>query len=248
VSATFVADPFMTRVNGAWQMFFEVFNWTTNKGEIGLATSRDGLSWTYQQIVLAEPFHLSYPYVFEWNGEHYMVPESFQAGAIRLYKATEFPRRWTFIGEMLAGKYLVDPTLVRHDGKWWMFVETNPGVKHDTLRLFYADELLGPWHEHPQSPIVDGDATAARPAGRFQVIDDRVIRLAQNCLPSYGTAVRAFEVTELTTSAYQDREIRRDPILRPGVSGWNALGMHHLDAHRLDNGNWLACVDGWQAG
>jgi hypothetical protein len=37
------------------------------EGEIGLATSEDGLKWDYKQVVLNEPFHLSYPYVFEWQ-------------------------------------------------------------------------------------------------------------------------------------------------------------------------------------
>src|SRR5690348_9959234 len=64
VPAVFVADPFMISARDAWYMFFEVLNWRTDKGEIGLATSEDGMAWHYQQIVLAEPFHLSYPYVF----------------------------------------------------------------------------------------------------------------------------------------------------------------------------------------
>src|SRR5262245_52459901 len=61
VPAAFFADPFMIRVNHVWYMFFEVINRESRKGEIGLATSEDGAKWTYQQIVLAEPYHLSYP-------------------------------------------------------------------------------------------------------------------------------------------------------------------------------------------
>jgi hypothetical protein len=247
VPATLVADPFMIKVKKTWHMFFEVFNWLANKGEIGLAVSEDGVKWKYQQIVLAEEFHLSYPSVFEWMGDYYMVPESYQAGAIRLYKAEKFPHEWSFIGNILAGPYLVDPSIVRYRDQWWMFVETNPEIKHDTLRLYYADHLTGPWQEHPQSPIVQGDAGAARPAGRFLVIEDRVVRLAQNCWPTYGTAVRAFEVTNLTRESYDEREISHDPILGPGAQGWNNSGMHHLDAHRVEEGNWFACVDGWTA-
>ncbi len=61
VSAAFVADPFMISVSGSWYMFFEVFNRETNKGDIGLAVSKAGFDWKYQQIILSEPFHLSYP-------------------------------------------------------------------------------------------------------------------------------------------------------------------------------------------
>ncbi|HEY0729749.1 MAG TPA: hypothetical protein VGD38_16825, partial [Pyrinomonadaceae bacterium] len=74
VPTTFVADPFMIH-DGSWHMFFEVLL-TSDKGEIGLATSDNGLDWTYQQIVLREEFHLSYPYVFKWQDTYYMIPET----------------------------------------------------------------------------------------------------------------------------------------------------------------------------
>ena len=94
VPAKFIADPFMLKVKNTWYMFFEVLNQQTKKGEIRLATSEDGLKWRYQQIVLAEPYHHSYPYVFEWMNNYYMVPESYEAGSVRLYKALQFPTSW----------------------------------------------------------------------------------------------------------------------------------------------------------
>ena len=47
--------------------------------------------------------------------------------------------------EVLAGQY-ADPSLFRADGKWWMFVCSTP-FEHDTLCLYYADTLLGPWRD-----------------------------------------------------------------------------------------------------
>jgi hypothetical protein len=247
VPATFVADPFMIQANDCWYMFFEVMNWHTGKGEIGLAESRDGFAWTYRQIVLAEPFHLSYPYVFAWNGEYYMIPESYQAGSIRLYRASNFPIRWSFVTQLLDAPYLVDPSVFRYDDKWWLFTETNSEVKHDCLRLYFADELTGPWIEHPMSPVVKGDATIARPGGRVLVIGTQIFRYTQDCSVSYGSEVRAFKVTELTTKNYEEEEVGSGPALAPSGSGWNADGMHHVDAHRVEDGKWIACVDGRRA-
>ena len=88
----FVADPFMIRDSDHWYMFMEVLNWCSNKGEIGLATSEDGLHWDYQQLVLVEPFHLSYPCVFKHSGQYYMVPETRQSDSVRLYRAEPFSR------------------------------------------------------------------------------------------------------------------------------------------------------------
>lgn len=64
IPAKFVADLFMLQKGSMWYMFFKVLNAKTNRGVIGLVTSNDELSWTYERIVLEEPFHLSYPHTF----------------------------------------------------------------------------------------------------------------------------------------------------------------------------------------
>lgn len=243
-SATSVADPFLVRADGRWQMFFEVDNWRTWKGEIGLATSDDGLAWDYAGIVLAEPFHLSYPHVFAADGGIFMTPESSQAGAVRLYRARRFPVEWEHVADLVQGLPFADPTLLWHDGRWWLFAETSGG-SDDTLRLFHAASLTGPWEEHPASPIVRDDATCARPAGRIVRAAGRLVRFAQNCRPAYGTDVRACEITTLSTTEYAERPLASDAVLRAGT-GWNAGGMHHVDPVEIGPGRWLAAVDGWR--
>jgi hypothetical protein len=74
---------------------------------------------------------------------------------------------------------------------------------------------------------------------------DRLVRFAQDCRGRYGLAVRAFEIITLTADAYAERQIGPDPMLAVGRDGWNAGGMHHVDAHQCGNQQWLACVDGW---
>lgn len=242
IPAAFVADPFMVQHAGRWHMFFEVLNSETKRGEIGLATSDDAFSWTYQQIVLNEAFHLSYPYVFEWRGDHYLIPETLGASAVCLYKAEEFPTRWTRRQKLIDGAQ-ADPSLLYYDDLWWLFTCGTP-YGHDVLRLYFARDLEGPWKEHPRSPIVRGDRCRARPAGRIVRMGERVVRFAQDCEPDYGTRVRAFEISELTRDRYREVEHKQSPILSPSGKDWNAMGMHHVDAHRLNDGQWVACVDG----
>jgi len=244
INAVFVADPFMLKVGDCWYLFFEVMNRDTGRGEIGLATSQNGLTWRYQRIVFKEPFHLSYPYVFEYAGEYYMIPESCQTKSIRLYKASRFPAEWSFVKTLLNGTYFADASIFRYDDSWWLYADTSPSMNHDTLSLYHAAELTGPWSEHAKSPIVQRNPRGARPAGRVMVLDDRVIRYAQDCLPSYGTQVRAFEVSALTANCYEER-IVKDPVLTGSGAGWNASGSHHIDPHKLNSGHWLACVDGF---
>jgi hypothetical protein len=147
---------------------------------------------------------------------------------------------------LLQGQYLADASVFRHRERWWMYVDASPEKRHDTLRLHFADDLLGPWREHPLSPLIQGNPQRARPAGRVLIHENRLIRLAQNCLTQYGVEVFAFEVTDLTASSYGERLLSHKPILGPGRETWNGGGMHHLDAHEWTAGQWLACVDGWR--
>lgn len=241
VDASFLADPFMVRFGQLWYMFFEIMNRTRDCGEIGLATSPDCTTWQYRKVVLREPYHLSYPCVFQSRGEFWMIPETLGAAAIRLYRADPFPDRWVFVSELVRGSF-ADSTIVRFQNKWWIFTCPNP-YGHDALSLYMADKLTGAWREHPQSPLIVGDRRKARPGGRVIVNGDKIIRYAQDCVPTYGSRVRAFEILELNPTRYREKEAAGSPILAPDGPDWNACGMHHIDPHPSGAG-WIACVDG----
>lgn len=234
-----VADPFLLHRDGSWHVFVEIFNLDTDRGEIAYATSPDGLRWAYQGVVLREPFHLSYPLVFEWDGGIYMLPESKQANAVRLYAADRFPDRWRPVATLLTGQY-ADPTIARIHDRWWMFAQR--GL--DELRLFSSDGLEGPWTEHPRSPIRAGNRRVTRPAGRIVATDGRLIRFAQDAWPSYGSRVRAIEIDRLTPGDYAEHECPESPVLQATHAGWNAMGMHHVDAQPIGAAHWIAAVDG----
>lgn len=242
VKARFVADPFMLRVDGTWHMFFEVLPVTSRVGAIGHASSPDGLIWRYSRIVLEETFHLSYPCVFEADGEYYLVPESHQAGVTRLYRAERFPFDWSPVTTLLEGEW-VEPTLFRRDARWWMLAAAPPR-RATRLHLFGASELTGRWREHSASPVVRDDAGAARPAGRVVMHNGALLRFAQDCSRRYGERVRAFEIVELTSRRYRERAVAGGLLPEPAAGGWNSARMHHVDPHQLSEGHWLCCVDG----
>ena len=245
--AELLADPFMIRSGAAWHMLFEavVLRGGARRGEIGHAVSADGLRWRYQGIALREPFHLSYPYVFRHGEEHYLLPEAAASGGVRLYRAAPFPSRWELAATLIEGQGLVDSSIFRHGGRWWILGQSASEPRHATLRLFAADALLGPWREHPRSPVVRADRRIARPAGRVICFGGRLLRFAQDCRDGYGMRVHALEILRLDAERYEEVECAGNPFLagtaRPG---WNRSGMHHVDAHEV-SGGWIACVDGW---
>lgn len=241
VPASYVADPFMVRENDKWYMFFEVMMSGNRQGKIGLATSPDGFTWTYHRIILDEPFHLSYPYVFKWEDNYYMIQESTQSCSIRLYKAVRFPTEWSLVKILLRDVNYADPSIVYYADRWWMFASS---LKNDVLRLYGARDLMGPWIEHPASPVINGDSRRARPGGRVIPFNGGLSRYAQDDFSAYGYQVRAFAITELTSSSYKEGEVKENPIIKASGAGWNSKGMHTIDPHKLGGNKWIACVDG----
>ena len=241
VRAEFVADPFMLQRDSRWYLFFEVMEARRQRGSIGVATSSDGQSWHYEKIVLREPFHLSYPYVFQKGSDIYMVPESAEAGSVRLYRAVRFPYEWALERILLYGLPYVDSSLFQYRDKWWMFTST---PENNRLLLYFADALEGPWTQHPASPIVRRDPHIARPGGRVLVMGDRVLRFAQDDEPKYGIRVFAFEITQLDETTYREIPVGDGPVVAASGSGWNRDRMHTVDAHQLAPDRWIASVDG----
>src|SRR5271166_5234887 len=207
--AYYVADPFMLRHEGIWHMLFEILLRDSRRGVIGLATSEDACDWRYRGIVLDQPFHLAYPQIFPSDGAIYLLPETIGAGAVRLYQAADFRRGFAPVANLIEGIW-ADPTIFFHDGFWWMLACSTP-YENRTLHLFFAERLLGPWHKHPRSPVIADDARRARPGGRVFQFDRRLFRLAQDCVPRYGSQLRAIEIIELTTSRYAERPCAHDP-------------------------------------
>jgi hypothetical protein len=243
VPAKFVADPFLVKEESTWYLFFEVYNLDTEQGDLAVATSTNTRSWTYEQLILDEPFHLSYPYVFKWQDDFYLIPESFEANSIRLYKATDFPTKWEFVETLIEGQDFVDNSIVHFNDRWWIFAAT---TSNDTLHLFYADDLLGPWQEHPESPIVEHDLHKARSSGRVIVYQNRLFRYTMDVKPDYGThQVWPYEITDLSPTSYTEKRATDVPVLKAHGDGWTSQAMHQIDPHEIEEGQWIASVDGF---
>ena len=241
--ALFVADPFMIKAKDLWYMFFEVKDGYDYQTDIAYATSKDGLRWKYGKVVLNEQFPQSYPYVFEWQGEYYMLPESYPTNSIRLYKANNFPEEWILESVLIRGKDYVDPSIFRYDNKWWIFASTS---QNKDLYLFYSYDLKGPWVEHQTSPVITNNRNIARPGGRIIEYNESLYRVAQDDDPYYGNQVRIFKIDELSEEYYSEHEIEESPIIKAGDNFWSSEGMHQFDVHEIEEGKWMAVVDGYK--
>jgi hypothetical protein len=204
-----------------------------------MAESADGLTWKYRKAVVHEAFVTAHPFIFKVGNEYYMIPESHTERFLRLYRATRFPDEWKYERDLMRGDRFISPVMVQYKDVWWMYTIPSGNA---TLRLFYSKSPLGQWTEHPMSPIVKNDLRTARPAGRPFLIDGKLYRLGMDCVPTYGRQVRAFQITRISPTVYSEA-LREEPLVKASGSGWNAEAMHHIDAHQIAKGRWIAAVD-----
>jgi hypothetical protein len=157
--------------------------------------ARMGLPGPIRKLYYGNHFTCPIPTFSSGTGRYYMIPETHQAESVRLYEARSFPTKWECTDTLLRGHRFNDSSIFYYHDRWWLFSETNPTLAHDTLRLYHAPDLRGPWQEHPRSPIIQENPHIARPAGRVVVVGDRILRFAQGLFPGLwdkGTGVRNY--------------------------------------------------------
>ena len=140
----FYADLFLAEHDGRTLVFFEDYSHVERKGTIACAELRAG-GIGEPHTVLAGPDHLSYPSLFQWRGDWFMVPENGARRRVEIWRARRFPGEWTLDTIALDGVDACDATLWQHDGRWWMFVTlcVAGGPRADEVSLFDAAHRPG---------------------------------------------------------------------------------------------------------
>jgi hypothetical protein len=223
----FWADPHVIDRNGESYVFFEELPFDTGKGHISVVRIDEHGTVSEPHVVLEKNYHLSYPFVFEHNGETYMIPETLENHAIELYVCRHFPDRWEFVMNLMEDVQAVDATVFQHEGRWWLlanFLE-HPGVSPlDELFAFHADTFpTTDWLPHALNPVVSA-VTSSRPAGPVFEHNGSLYRPSQNSAGRYGRATNLQEIVALTPDEYSER------LTSAITPDWddNLLGTHTL--------------------
>jgi hypothetical protein len=199
----FLADPFGLWRDGRLHLFAEACDYRDRHGRIDLLVLDADFAVVARRTVLAEPWHLSYPVVFEGEGEIWMLPEAFRSGRLTLYRAAEFPDRWEAAAEIVLDGPAIDATPLFHDGLWWLLYSpsTDAAAKVSRLHLAFAERLTGPWRIHPGNPVRI-DRSSSRPGGTAITVDGRLMAPMQDCTRTYGGAIRPLWIDRLDTEHF----------------------------------------------
>jgi hypothetical protein len=232
----YLADPFLISRKGNDFCYVEDYDNLTKRGKI-TAYALGPPSVTCLGVALEESFHLSYPYLFEYDGELYMCPETSENRDIRIYKCLDFPLGWKLEKIIMKNVLAADTILVEKDGKWWMLTNIDPAEWGDfslELCLFSAKSPLDEeWIPHPGNPF-HIDASRTRNGGIIRE-GERLFRVAQaQGFDMYGRRSSVNEIIELNDQSYVENCVC---VISPTFKG-GIVGTHHLHS----NGN-MTIVD-----
>jgi hypothetical protein len=221
-SKTFWADPFPIKTGDRTFAFLEEWDKKKKKGRI--------LLWEEgkePKVILQEPWHLSYPFLWKEKEQFYLIPESSEAARLYRYEALDFPDSWKPGEEFFPGEAF-DPTIWKTPEGYWLFVnqKAHPECSpFDELYLYFSESWEKPdWKSHPQNPIVS-DARKSRPAGNLFVENGKLYRPAQDSELRYGHRIRIQEVIQLDKDKYLEKEAYiLNPPMKTGI-----LGMHTIN-------------------
>lgn len=227
-------------------LFAEEYRRAERRGRIvAFHLTGPGLTAAEPATAMAAPHHLSYPFVLQEagggdEGGLCLLPEQAAAGELVLYAADRLPDRWSVRAILLGDVRVVDATLLRHEGMWWLFACAKTGGPLDLAYELRAYSAAAPdaarWRPHPQNPLLV-DIGSARPAGPFFRHGGCLYRPAQDGSRTYGGGLVLNEVVRLTAERYEERAVARlDPDWEPGLCGTHTLsrsgGVVALDAAR----------------
>jgi hypothetical protein len=222
----FLADPFAVERDQALLVYFEYFDYARARGRVGvLEHSNEGFA-SVSLDAFSLPTHLSYPFLVELPEGLHCVPETADAGEVALYRVGDARVPWTKVAVLLPDFAGVDPTLFRHDGRWWLTCTRKGPQEDEELWAWHAPTVTGPWAAHALNPVKT-DVRGARPAGPPFVNGGALYRPAQDCSRTYGGRVTVHRVHELTPTTFSEKQVA---VLEASSRSRYPLGPHTVTA------------------
>ena len=168
------------------------------KGSIGYAKLKYGKRLKFKKC-LDLPYHLSYPCIYIYNENIYMLPECYQSEQVALYKCISFPDKWVQERTLLH-KFAVDTTPIEIDGKLsyftTLFKATDERI-NDNLFLLTDENVK----ELKKSDF------CTRSAGLIFHHKNKRIRPVQDCRHEYGCGLIFSQIDTLTKTEFAEHII-----------------------------------------
>ena len=220
------ADPFVIKKGKNNYIFFEDFSLKKEKGSISCIKVNQHNKMEYFKEIIKENFHLSFPFIFKYNQNHFMVPESCENNSLRLYKCIKFPNKWIFYKKIIKNINCVDPVIFKWENNWILLTS-----KHKN-ELFYnklysytsRNPLSDNWKPLILGPVIESDILG-RNAGLIQEPKKKIYRISQANMPgNYGDYIKVNKILKVSKNKYHEKKIKNIfPFSKKNIRGIHTL-------------------------
>jgi hypothetical protein len=219
------ADPFAYINNeGKVHIIAEQFTTGNYDGKICRISYDANKGFSQPETLLDIDSHYSYPSLYEEENKVYVLAENAFHEGVNCFEykdgGIDINSKKTVIDMPL-----LDATVLKNDGKYWLFATQLGKDQYTKLYIYYADDFFGPYKPHAQNPVknsIDG----SRPAGHFIKVDGEIYRPSQNCGKFYGESIAIQKIIKLTATEYE--EVLHMEIKPDKKSSYN-MGIHTIN-------------------
>lgn len=220
------ADPFCFRQGPLTHIFVEQYDYRTGRGCIAVINHSSNRYFGEPKVVIEMPFHMSYPYLLEYDSKIYCVPEISQSRQVCLFRAESFPDHWVKHKVLIHDFAAEDSTIFFHNRRWYLLCCNLEDQDQTKLYGWTAQDLFGPWQPHPLNPL-KCDPRSSRPAGPPFEHNGSLFRPTQDCSDTYGGAVTITQIKVLSPKEFKEEMIAR---IEPDPNGPYPDGLHTICA------------------
>jgi len=227
----FLADPFLLQFEDKCYCFMENYDFIKSKASI-CAFEFNETKYKFLGNVIEESFHISFPYIFKFKSDIFMVPETSDNRDLRIYRASDFPMKWKLFNTIFKDIYCSDSMIFQYDEKWWLFTNidpTNTGEYPSELHIFYSDDpLSGKWSPHSSNPIIN-DIDMLRNAGILYQ-NNKIFRVSQKYgFNQYGESLFLNKINTLNINEYIETICHE---IKPSFFN-NIKATHHIHSNGI---------------
>lgn len=232
----YYADPFVWQREGRTWLFVEEFVYARDRGHLAVLALDADLALTSAAPVKLLPgyaaldCHASYPFIFEHEGEIYMVPETHERRSVDLFVCVRWPDSWRLVRRLLFGVNAVDSMVIREGDRWYLVTSTQGSGPNRHLEIYSASDLLsGCFQAHPinnRGIYADNVFGTGRNAGFLaRNADGTLTRLMQQSRNHYGEGVQPMRIDVLSPQQFTETPAQTIDCL-PGIE--KGFPTHHV--------------------
>ena len=211
-SRYWLADPFLLERDGKVYVFYEMYDLIKRKGKLGYSIlNPESKTLTPPHAVLERNYHFSWPYVFEQDGEVYIMPETIEDYRIRIFKAVNFPDDWTEHEILINDIHSCDSLMLEDSGRRYLITsELHHNAPEGKISGCWAKNVIFEFEPDekfklkPEGRIISEGDYGIRNAGNVFRYGDFLIRPGQDCVKTYGNGLVFFRIKNIEPYAEEE--------------------------------------------